>query len=410
MKNLFLSKRSELEKVYPFIQSLPSSIRTILELGISSFMALRQKRQLIPDRVTVLLTDQCNLECPHCFISNEEHPRNWEMGLPEYEKFFASSMGQIGQLVVSGGEPLLKENFVEIIQLAEKRGGVTSILICTNGVLPEKLNRKIEVLLKTTSIVFRIQTSIDGSEETHDQNRGGKGSYRKVFESLTLLKSLEMRYPGRIGALHINTTLSKLNFDSVDQIINDIKGFGFTQTFGFVRSPKEHIFNLDDKSLISDYNPVSFNDFLTVEDMEFALDKINQNLWVDNPDSLAYAMNRLTLHSIKEMVKTGKPATSCRSGRSELIIMPNGEVAKCEMLRGFANLKDFDWNLAKLLSSKICQDFFEASSRCFCTHDCSVALNIMYDSNLLGLLFSSAGDLNIDKRINTFNKKIPSLP
>ena len=91
MKNLFLSKRSELEKVYPFIQSLPLPIRSLLEGGIASFMERRQKKQLIPDRVTVLLTDQCNLECPHCFISNEEHPRNWEMGLSEYEKFFKSS-------------------------------------------------------------------------------------------------------------------------------------------------------------------------------------------------------------------------------------------------------------------------------------------------------------------------------
>ena len=409
MKNIFLSKRSDLERVYPIIQSLPAPIRSLLEGGIAFFMERRQKHQLIPDRVTVLLTDQCNLECPHCFISNEEHPRSWEMGLPEYEKFFKSSMGQIGQLVVSGGEPILKENFVEIIQLAEKKGGVTSILLCTNGVLPDNLNRKMEELLQTTSIVFRIQTSIDGSEEIHDQNRGGKGSYRKVFESLALMKNLEMKYPGRIGALHVNTTLSKLNIDSVDQIINDVKSFGFTQTFGFVRSPKKHIFNLDDPTLISDYNPVSFNDFLTIEEMENALETINQNLWVENSDKLIYAVNRLTLISIKEMVKTGRPATSCRSGRSELIIMPNGEVAKCEMLRGFANLKDFDWDLSKVLTSKVCREFFEASSHCFCTHDCSVALNIMYDSDLLGLLFSPEVDLKLGQRLNTPRTKVQTL-
>ena len=406
MKNLFLSKRSELEKVYPFIQSLPLPIRSLLEGGIASFMERRQKKQLIPDRVTVLLTDQCNLECPHCFISNEEHPRNWEMGLSEYEKFFKSSMGQIGQLVVSGGEPLLKEDFVNIIQLAEKKGGVKSILLCTNGGLPENLNKKMEELLKTTSIVFRIQTSIDGSEDIHDQNRGGKGSYRKVFESLALMKNLATKFPGRIGALHVNTTLSQLNINNVEQIVDDVKSFGFTQTFGFVRSPKEHIFNLDDQSLISDYNPVSFNEFLTVEDMEMALEKINQNLWLEYPNKLIYAVNRLTLYSIKEMVKTGKPATSCRSGRSELIIMPNGEVAKCEMLKGFANLKDFNWNLPELLSSKVCRDFFEASSKCFCTHECSVALNIMYDSSLLGLLFSSEIDLKTDQRFNGSSKQL----
>ncbi|MBT5551906.1 MAG: radical SAM protein [Nitrospina sp.] len=371
-------------------------------------MEKRQGRQLIPDRVTLLLTDQCNLECPHCFISNEEHPRNWEMGLPEYEKLFKSSMGQIGQLVVSGGEPILKENFVEIIQVAEKLGHVKSILLCTNGVLPDNLNKKMEDLLQTTSIVFRIQTSIDGSEEVHDKNRGGKGSYRKVFESLDLMNNLRKKYPGRIGALHVNTTLSKVNIEGLAKVIMDVKKFGFIQTFGFVRSPREHIFNLKDPSLISDYTPVSFDDFLKVEDMEIALDIINRNLWANNPESLIYAVNRVTLYSIKEMVKTGSPATSCRSGRSELIIMPNGEVAKCEMLKGFAKLQDFNWDLSKLLSSAICREFFEATSQCFCTHECSVALNIMYDSSLLGLLFSPEADLKIDQRHNDSKEQLPA--
>mgnify|MGYP001335969984 CR=1 FL=1 len=41
----------------------------MLGTGIATIMSRRQSRQLIPDRVTVLLTDQCNLKCPHCKIN-----------------------------------------------------------------------------------------------------------------------------------------------------------------------------------------------------------------------------------------------------------------------------------------------------------------------------------------------------
>lgn len=160
MKNIFLSKRSDLDAVYPIVRSLPSSIRSMLGTGIASIMGRRQSRQLIPDRVTVLLTDQCNLKCPHCFISNEDHPAGWEMGLPEYEKLFQSTAGQIGQLVVSGGEPIIRKDFVEIIRTAEEKGKVSCVLICTNAVLPENLNTKMEELLKKTSIVFRDRKSV----------------------------------------------------------------------------------------------------------------------------------------------------------------------------------------------------------------------------------------------------------
>ena len=87
-------------------------------------------------------------------------------------------------------------------------------------------------------------------------------------------------------------------------------------------------------------------------------------------------------------MKYDKPLFQCYSGNSEFIIFPNGDVAKCEMLNPFDNLSKYNWNLQDLLNSDIKVNHFSKTSKCWCTHECSVGLSIQYQENMLNSLFS----------------------
>jgi hypothetical protein len=75
---------------------------------------------------------------------------------------------------------------------------------------------------------------------------------------------------------------------------------------------------------------------------------------------------------------------------ADLILLPNGDVARCEMLQSFANLKDYDWDLKKLVLSELFQRYLKETRGCWCLHDCAIGLAIMYSQNLLVELFKHA--------------------
>ena len=42
-------------------------------------------------------------------------------------------------------------------------------------------------------------------------------------------------------------------------------------------------------------------------------------------------------------------------GYDDIIILPNGKIARCEMLSPYTNLKDYDFDLGKLIKSNVHQ-------------------------------------------------------
>ena len=91
MKNPFLSRLNQLDQIYPSIIKMPNPAKKAVAKTVSMYLNRKLSNNHMMDRMTVIVTDVCNLTCAHCFISTtEREKRAWEMGLEEYEKFFSN--------------------------------------------------------------------------------------------------------------------------------------------------------------------------------------------------------------------------------------------------------------------------------------------------------------------------------
>lgn len=153
-------------------------------LGLVKDIALiKIFKRKVPIRVKHDITYRCNLLCPFCMFKKDLNKPGDEMNTAQIKKM----MGEFKEMgtrfwLISGGEPLLREDLAELISYAKDEMNF-HCSIATNGTL---LAQKIKVwpALKKLDLV---QVSLDGPKEIQDKLRG-IGTYDKIISALNELK------------------------------------------------------------------------------------------------------------------------------------------------------------------------------------------------------------------------------
>ena len=137
------------------------------------------------------LTLKCNEACFHCGSScGAARPD----GLPA--RVYREILDEVKQnfdirhlmLCITGGEPLLRPDFFEILGYANEEGFTWGMTSNATLITPETARRLYEAGMATISV------SIDGLEQTHDRLRGLAGGYRLAMEGIgNLLAEREAR-------------------------------------------------------------------------------------------------------------------------------------------------------------------------------------------------------------------------
>ena len=138
------------------------------------------------NKLTLLLTDECNLRCSYCFIhrngANMDAQPPRRMTVKDKKKLTDMLLYQPGRrksIEFFGGEPLLmfdeiREAITYARKAAQKAGKDVSFCMSTNGALLDR--DKLSFLLANG---VSLSVSIDGTRACHDMNRkllSGEGS------------------------------------------------------------------------------------------------------------------------------------------------------------------------------------------------------------------------------------------
>ncbi|MFH1306018.1 MAG: radical SAM protein [Candidatus Omnitrophota bacterium] len=134
-------------------------------------------RRRTPLYAGLFITQRCNLRCVYCFPDSPRRQKEQEFSKEEIFRI-ADELYRLGTryITILGGEPLMRADFGEIVDYIAEKGIILET--GTNGYFTA---RNLDALKKLSLVCH----SIDGCEAEHDKNRG-KGSYKKVVESIEL--------------------------------------------------------------------------------------------------------------------------------------------------------------------------------------------------------------------------------
>jgi len=127
--------------------------------------------------LTIISTFRCNSKCQMCYIwQNPTEPKE-EITLDTLSKL----PGGFDNLNVSGGEPTLRKDLGEVIDLLYPKARIVEI--SSNGLHPERL---LPIIKKHPNI--KVRFSLEGHKATNDAIRGEKGGYETKVAGLRMLK------------------------------------------------------------------------------------------------------------------------------------------------------------------------------------------------------------------------------
>src|SRR5262249_4616597 len=134
----------------------------------------------------------------------------------------SASFGKLWQVTLGGGEPFLRPDLHEICALYSKQNDTRVIVIPTNCLQPAATEKQVVKILEACPSTFlRLSLSLDGIGEDHDRNRGVPGNFKKFLETYWKLSALRSRFSNL--NVDVSTTLSKLNENKIDQIIDYVE-------------------------------------------------------------------------------------------------------------------------------------------------------------------------------------------
>lgn len=163
------------------------TIRTLIEQDKVSSCFFRSSVKPPNRKAVIRITDKCNARCVHCFISADNHGDS--MSFENFRDFVLPRLkeSRVSRVTLTGGEPFLHPQILEIIQLLADSGISTGI--CTNAnVITEE-----QILLLAEQKKVHINVSLHGfTPESHDRFMGKKGAFDKCIKTVELLSKYNL--------------------------------------------------------------------------------------------------------------------------------------------------------------------------------------------------------------------------
>src|SRR5690348_6068554 len=129
--------------------------------------------------VILFVTSRCNAFCQTCFYHAELNQPG-DMSFAQIEKL-SRTMPPITDLWLSGGEPTLRRDLPDIIDLFIANNGADRIIIPTNGLIKSRVYDVVDrALANNPQLDLYLNIALDGYGKTHDRIRGVPGNWEKA--------------------------------------------------------------------------------------------------------------------------------------------------------------------------------------------------------------------------------------
>jgi radical SAM protein with 4Fe4S-binding SPASM domain len=212
-----------------------------------------------------------------------------------------SELDAAGHITVTGGEPFLRTDFLQLLEVIAMEKPRIGFAILTNGTLidPHMAKR-----LRKLGPRF-VQVSIDGVEQTHDRLRGS-GNFAQVCAGVRALVA------EKVPAL-ISFTAHRLNYREFPEVARLGKKLGATRVWA------DRLIPIGRGSDLQTLSPNETKDLV-----EIMCDASHdQRSWFNK--------TRIPMHRALQFLGGGTPYR-CTAGDTLITVQPNGDVYPCRRL------------------------------------------------------------------------------
>ncbi len=244
--------QSMFEKFIPFPVGVSQPLRMAtnkkceFRIRLAPTSTKPSEEKYVPLVVSWNVTLRCNLKCSHCYINAGEIENRNELST-DGAKMLIHQIAEVSKplLILSGGEPLLREDIFEIIRYGADRG--LRMGMGSNGML---IDDEVARRLKDAGM-WTVAISLDSSiPERHDEFRGVKGCWENAVNAIEALKKSGIH-------VQVNSTVTRQNYDEVDEIMSLAENLGVENFHLFFLVPTGR------GTEINDITPRMYEDMIT---------------------------------------------------------------------------------------------------------------------------------------------------
>jgi MoaA/NifB/PqqE/SkfB family radical SAM enzyme len=333
---------------------------------LKRYAKLAVGRPFSPGLLNILVTSVCDMRCTHCFFTEQldDGPRKkLQMTTREIENISETLGGNLGVLILAGGEPFTRKDLPEIARAFYTNNKLESIYITSNGQIQKRILPDVaRILQECPRLNVTVALGIDGLKEQHDKIRQKPGSWDIVIDTARRLQAMKREYP----RLDVQTCTCFMNsnqdtiFEWYDFVKYQLKPDKVN--FNYIRPPAA-----DPKELEIDGARYARLAATINEDSRHGAIK---NHYYGDTGFFKAALDIYMHGLIARTQETQKAQLTCYAGTAGGVIYDEGTVSSCENLEPVGNLRDYDWNFQKLWFSPAMQARRKkAADGCFCTHE-----------------------------------------
>lgn len=332
-----------------------------------------RRRQL--GTLILFVTSRCNAFCRTCFYWNQLNQPG-DLTSEQMAKV-SQTMPEITDLWISGGEPTLRADLIQVIDRFVVHNGVRRVILPTNGLAKSRIVEVVDHALGShPRLHLYLNVSIDGYGRTHDSIRGVPGNWEKALDCIRSLDGVKRNYGDRFRR-NVNTVICAENYLELETLSDylwrnvELDGHYFNIIRGDAPAGNE-VKAVPAEALPGIYRRAShltkrYGDRMFADDG--AMTRFVKNV--------AY-VGTITTHYRHQLANFTRPTAwpmPCTAGETIAVIDYNGDVRACELREKFANLADYDYDFGALWAAAERRQELAAidgGKACWCTHVCFI--------------------------------------
>jgi len=318
-----------------------------------------------------------------CFYAEDMDKKEKDLTFEEITKL-SESAGEFNRLWVSGGEPTLREDLPQIIEMFYNNNKIKDVNMPTNGLKPDRVVEWVKYIReKCPDLNLNVSISVDGFSKTHDNQRGVPGNFYKAVETLT---KIDKNFGNDSHIIkNVSTVITKYNVEeAMDFMLWTFARFNVsTHTIEAARGMTRE----DNVKILTEKALRELQDKMAPIYIGYA-DRMGKDLKGTRRFMTKFFYLGLirTLYNVRAS-NIDKPTPwgmDCTAGETTLVIDYDGRFRSCELRDPIGNVKDYDCNVSQIIQSdamkKEIKDLgYGYTADCWCTHGCWIMSSIVFN-------------------------------